>query len=222
MTSTTITPPQTLSNFLNFAIKDGKLVATVLPQCPSISLWLLDPLFPQWDISNEQAAALMDAPPFWSFCWASGQVLAQYILNHPHIVANKTVVDFGAGSGVVAIAAKKAGAKSCTVCDSDPAALAAAAANAKMNNIELFFSDNLDSAESADIVTVADVFYDRNNIPLLDKLKQKYSILLVADSRLKGQPLEGLKVLSQHTSHTVPDLDESSEFNNVYVYMSDN
>ena len=62
---------------------------------------------------------------YWAFCWASGQVLARYLLDHPERVRGKVVMDVGAGSGVVGIAAKIAGAKRVIACDIDPNALAA-------------------------------------------------------------------------------------------------
>src|SRR6266581_1789142 len=69
-------------------------------------------------------------PPYWAFAWAGGQALARFLLDHPERVAGRAVLDFGAGSGLVAIAAAKAGAASVTAADIDPFAAAAIAANA--------------------------------------------------------------------------------------------
>ena len=66
-------------------------------------------------------------PPFWAFAWAGGQALARYIADHPEIVAGRRVLDFASGSGLVAIAAAKAGAAQVEASEIDPFALAAIA-----------------------------------------------------------------------------------------------
>ena len=76
-----------------------------------------------------------ESAPFWAFCWASGQLLARYVLDHPELVRGRRVLDFGCGSGVVAIAAALAGAESAVACDCDPLALEAARANAALNGV---------------------------------------------------------------------------------------
>lgn len=213
-----ITPPVELQTALQARIDNGLLVNTALPHCPKINLWLLDPLFPQWDLSHEQAADLMDNPPFWTFCWASGQVLARYLLDNPTLVRNRTVLDFGAGSGIVGIAAKMAGAKKVICCDSDLNALNACLSNAKLNSVDIDIVDDLEKVRSADIATVADVFYDRDNLPLLEKIEQRCQELIIADSRLVKNELSKYKRIASFESHTVPDLDESRQFNNVSLY----
>ncbi|BFM08824.1 class I SAM-dependent methyltransferase [Halioxenophilus aromaticivorans] len=207
-----------LTRQLQVKIPNGALVATQLPRCPKIELWLLAADYPQWQLSHEQAAELMDKPPFWSFCWASGQVLAGQILANPDWVAGKTLVDFGAGSGVVAIAATLAGAQQVWVCDQDPIALLAAQANAERNGVQLATCESLENAPATDIITVADVFYDRDNLPLLTTMLARYGEVLMADCRLHGAEIPGLTIVGHHRSHTVPDLSESDEFNNVYLY----
>ena len=162
----------------------------------------------------------MEKPPYWAFCWASGQVLARHFLQHPALVADKTLLDFGAGSGVVAIAAKLAGAARAIVCDCDPHALLACRVNADLNQVALEYSEDFDTSPAADMVTVADVFYDRDNLPLLSTMQQRFKRLWVSDSRLKGQPLPGMAIVDHFDSHTVPDLKESIEFNRVALYRN--
>lgn len=197
------------------------------PQAPYLPLLLISEDYPREGLPNEVAQALMDNPPYWCFCWASGQVLARYLLENPEIVKNQTVIDFGAGCGIVAIAAALSGAERVIACDLDPNALAACAVNAERNGVNLeYSSDVLDLLADANmgsaIITVADVFYDRDNLPLLDKFNAFFAEVLVADSRLKGMPLPGLKTLGVEASHTVPDLDESVEFNRVTLYRTVN
>ncbi len=209
-----------LTQQLHKKIPNSELSFTTLPHCPNISLWLLDANYPQWRLTHEQAADLMDKPPFWSFCWASGQVLAAQLLQNPQWVKGKSLLDFGAGSGVVAIAAKMAGADEVWVCDQDPNALLAAKANALANGVALNYCSDLENSPKTQVITVADVFYDRDNLPLLTYMQEHFSEILMADCRLKGEPLPGLTIIDYHRSHTVPDLSESDEFNNVYVYRS--
>jgi ribosomal protein L11 methylase PrmA len=43
-----------------------------------------------------------------------------HLLDHPHIVSGREVLDVGSGSGIVAIASVKAGARKVVACDIDP------------------------------------------------------------------------------------------------------
>lgn len=195
------------------------------PQTPELLLLLISEDYPRQGLPADVAEALMDDPPYWCFCWASGQVLARYLLDNPSLVAGKTVVDFGAGCGIVAIAAKLAGAERAIACDLDSIALAAARVNAEASGVELEYSEDIaqilnDTQYQGSVVTVADVFYDRENLPILSKFNAFFSNVLVADSRLKGMPLPALNTLEVIASHTVPDLDESREFNRVTLYQT--
>lgn len=214
-----------LSEHLQSRIPGATLSWQCPPQTPDLPLLLISEDYPREGLPYEVAQALMDNPPYWCFCWASGQVLARYLLENPDIVKNQTVIDFGAGCGIVAIAAAQAGAERVIACDLDPNALAACAVNAERNGVNLDYSGDVfdllaDTNMASAIITVADVFYDRDNLPLLDQFNAFFKEVLVADSRLKGMPLPGLKTLGVKASHTVPDLDESVEFNRVTVYRT--
>ena len=80
--------------------------------------------------------AIIDRPAYWAFCWASGQVTARFLLDNPSICKNKTVIDFGSGSGVLSVAAALTGAASVIACDSDADARAAILENAKLNQVK--------------------------------------------------------------------------------------
>ena len=214
-----------LNDHLQSRIPGATLSWQCPPQTPNLPLWLISEDYPREGLPYEVAQALMDDPPYWSFCWASGQVLARYLLDNPSIVKDQVVVDFGAGCGIVAIAAALAGAKRVVACDLDPNALAACEANAQRNSVKLEYSSDVfdlltDSNMASAIITVADVFYDRDNLPLLATFNGFFKEVLVADSRLKGMPLDGLETLGVVASHTVPDLDESVEFNRVTLYRT--
>lgn len=128
-----------------------------------IELRLATEVTPLWTAS---AADLEDAeiePPFWAFAWAGGVALARWVLDHPDAVCGRVVLDLGAGSGLVAIAAKRAGAARVIAADVDPVALVACLVNAERNGvaIETEGRDRLDDLETdADVVLVGDLFYD--------------------------------------------------------------
>ncbi|SDQ04016.1 Predicted nicotinamide N-methyase [Quadrisphaera sp. DSM 44207] len=103
-------------------------------------------------------------PPFWAFPWAGGQALARYVLDHPHVVAGRRVLDVASGSGLVALAAARAGAASVLADDVDPLALQAVRANAAANGLAVAVTgeDLLDGdGGGADVVLVGDACYAR-------------------------------------------------------------
>jgi len=213
-----------LDTYLQSRVPGSRLEKTQLPQVPELSLYLMNEDYPRDSLSRKQVLELMDNPPYWCFCWASGQVLGRYVLDNPIWVRGKTVVDLGAGSGVVGIAAKLAGAGRVILCDLDEKALRAGELNGRINGVNVDFSSSVEALLKEDVnewvITVADVFYDRENLPLLEKMQNRFGTLLVSDSRLKGQPLQGMDIIGGYDSHTVPDLDESREFNRVTLYRS--
>ncbi len=164
---------------------------------------------------------IMDDPLYWVFCWASGQVLAEYLIDNPQWVRGKRVLDFGCGSGVVAIAAAQAGAAEVVACDIDPLALEATALNAQLNDVRLTLSDDYHAVQGeVDLITVADVLYDRENLPWLAQFALRSPAVLVADSRVKDFDFPPYELLERRESCTLPDLDESAEFRCVSIYKS--
>ena len=214
-------PPRDLQARLNRLLPDIRLLATPLPLVPEIRLWLLDELVDE-RLDQEVANALMEAPPYWSLCWASGQVLARHLLADPQWVRGKTVLDVGPGSGVVAIAAALAGAARVIACDLDPDALAATAANAALNGVDVQLSDDLEAALAAtDCVCAADILYDRDNLPLLERFHDSGLPILLADSRIANLEPPGLRLLGTWPASTWPDLGEAGEFNRVRIFASE-
>ena len=90
-----------------------------VPFVPEIQLYLADEATELWQKTEDELGKIGLPPPFWAFAWAGGQALARYILDHPALVAGQTVLDFASGSGLVAIAAKMAGAAQVMACDID-------------------------------------------------------------------------------------------------------
>jgi len=197
----------------------GRLEEQALPRCPDIRLLLLQEDYPQGELDPEAVQRVMDNPLYWVFCWASGQVLAHYLREHPHWVAGRTVLDFGCGSGVVAIAAARAGARRVIACDIDPLALAATRANARLNGVDLeLAADYSDVRGALDLIIVADVLYDRANLDWLGRFSTRATQVLVADSRVKDFNYPPYRELARHRACTLPDLDESPEFRDVRIY----
>ena len=209
---------QTLDRYLRSLLPGCSLHSQALPLCPEISLYLINPDYPQHALVSETISRLMNEPPYWSFCWASGQVLARHILDHPQWVAGRHVVDFGSGSGVVGVAAAMAGAGRVSCIDHDPFARQAIVANALLNRVELQVHDSL---MAGDVVTVADVLYDRGNFPWLERFLERADKVLVADSRVKDFDHPPYREIARRQSCTWPDLDESAEFRDVRIYLAE-
>ncbi|ARN73205.1 class I SAM-dependent methyltransferase [Oceanicoccus sagamiensis] len=210
-----------LSHCLQQVLPSAQAEAIPLPLTPAIKLYLINQDFPQQSLSQDEMLAVMNYPAYWAFCWASGQVLAQYLLEQPERVRGKTVLDFGSGSGVVAIAAAMAGAATIYACDIDPDAMMATAANAKLNQVELkLYNDFFDITADIDVIIVADVLYDKENLPWLGRFIERAPEVLVADSRVKHFSYPPYTLIERREGSTVPDLDEFDEFRDVRIYYA--
>ena len=211
-----------LTQTIQKTLSMGRIECTTLPQCPEIELYLLNADFPQESLSPEDVRAIMLEPAYWVFCWASGQALARWILDNPHIVHGKRVLDFGTGSGVVAVAAALAGASKVIACDIDPLARQAARANCHLNGVEFEVCGDWKSImDELDLIIVADVLYDKQNLPLLDQFIARANEVLVADSRVKNFNVPPYVKIAELESTTLPDLDEFDEFKQVRIYYAD-
>jgi len=134
------------------------------PHAPELSLHLADEITPIWKLTEEALEEIGLPPPFWAFAWAGGQALARYILDNPEIVAGKRVIDFATGSGIVAIAAMKAGAASVLAADIDVFCEAAVSLNAEANGVAVGFTDKnlLDAPPPpADVLLAGDICYEK-------------------------------------------------------------
>ena len=209
-----------LTKNLNETITTSSLALTKLPLCPEISLYLISADYPKGRLPDEEMHAIMNRPAYWAFCWASGQVLAAHLIAHPEICRNKTVLDLGAGSGVVAIAAAISGAASVIACDLDTHALDACSVNGNANQVELDTLEDLElCVEKVDLLIAADVLYDRENIPWLERLGNYANEVLIADSRIRDESVfKGFEKMGDINATTIPDLDELKEFGDVTIY----
>lgn len=175
------------------------------PHVPEIELHLADEAHDLWHRTEEELATIGLPPPFWAFAWAGGQGVARYILDHPNAVAGRTVLDFASGSGLVAIAAMKAGATSVIASDIDPFALPAIAINATANSVAITptLTDLIDQDHGWDVVLAGDVFYERpladRLIPWFSKLSARGARIIVGDPGRAYLPKERLEQLAVYT-----------------------
>lgn len=216
---TTSSPADELQQLLRQTLPRAALKLTQTDACPAIALYLIDPASLLGPLSHDEAQAVVAEPAYWTFCWASGQVLAQYLLDHPELVRGKTVVDVGSGSGIVAIAAALAGACRSYACDIDADALAAAKVNAEANQVAVTQVTALDDiSENIDLIVAADLLYDRDNHHLLAEFRQSAKEVWLADSRMKQLPDANYRKVTMIEARTCPDLNEFEEFNRVTIY----
>lgn len=139
------------------------------PHVPELRLYLATEAHELWLKTEEELEEIGLPPPFWAFAWAGGQGLARYVLDHPESVSGKRVLDFASGSGLVAIAAAKAGAAKVLAADIDPWTQTAIRLNAALNSVDIGFTgvDLVGKPVDADVLLAGDVFYDRAFADLL-------------------------------------------------------
>jgi len=152
---------KTIGDPEGFVLENTRLRA--VPMVPEISLHVADDALPIWEKTEEELGALGLPPPFWAFAWAGGQALARHLLDHRELVAGKDVMDFASGSGLVAIAAVMAGARTVLATDIDPICRAAMDLNARANSV-VFDIDMADvttgPSRGCDVICAGDVFYE--------------------------------------------------------------
>ena len=131
---------------------------------PEIRLHLAEESVPIWQKTEEELGLMNVPPPYWAFAWAGGQALARYVLDNPGLFDGRSVLDLGSGSGLTAIAARMAGAKSVLANDIDALSLEAVRLNAAFNGIVVETSQaDLLAAPPApfDVILAGDLFYER-------------------------------------------------------------
>jgi predicted nicotinamide N-methyase len=181
------------------------------PLVPEIKLHLASEVLPLWHKTEEELVRIGVPPPYWAFAWPGGQALARYILDHPDLVAGKRVLDFGAGSGLVALAAAKAGARHVIAADIDPFAVAAISRNAKANalTVEAVDKDMIGSRERFDLILIGDMCYER---PLAERLmawlKETQADILLGDPGRTYFPKTGLTRLAIYSVPTTRELED--------------
>jgi predicted nicotinamide N-methyase len=133
-----------------------------VPMVREIRLYTATELVPLWRATQDWLDAVGVNVPFWCVPWAGGQALARFVLENPEVVRGTRVLDFGTGSGLLAIAAAMAGAASVRAVDVDPLAIAACTLNAAANGVtvDACCEDVVGTVVDADVVLAGDVWYE--------------------------------------------------------------
>jgi predicted nicotinamide N-methyase len=186
-----------------------------LPGFDDMRLHLADEVLPLWHAVQAELADPDAALPFWAFAWAGGLALARYLREHPEAVAGHTVLDFATGSGLVAVAAMRAGAASATGADIDPFAEAAVALNARANGVRVGFvrRDLLNEDPPAvDVILAGDAWYEEplaeRVVPWLRRAAEHGSRVLIGDPGRRYLPVDELDKVASYQVRTTTELED--------------
>ncbi|MGO4706938.1 methyltransferase [Microvirga sp. 2MCAF38] len=173
-----------------------------VPHAPEISLHVADEATELWKRTEEELGEIGLPPPFWAFAWAGGQALSRYVLDHPETVRGRRVLDFASGSGLVAIAAAKAGAAEVIACDIDPFSITAITLNAQANDVHVspMKADLVGRDEGWDTVLAGDICYERDLAARvadwLLSLSRRGATVLIGDPGRRYLPKDRLESLA--------------------------
>jgi len=198
----------------SFILDNTRLLSP--PLVPEVRLHLAEESLPIWQKSEEELGQLNVPPPFWAFAWAGGQAVGRYLLDHRSVVAGRSVLDLGAGSGLGAIAAMLAGARSALAADIDAIAVEAIGLNAGLNGVavEATGADLLAVPPGAfDLVLIGDLFYER---PLAEKVlafaeaaRAQGADVLVGDPRRSYFPKEKFAAVAHYEVPVTRELEDA-------------
>jgi predicted nicotinamide N-methyase len=185
------------------------------PMLPEIRLHQAQDAFALWERTEEAAGQAGQPPPFWAFAWPGGLALARYLLDHRALVAGRTVLDLGAGSGLVAIAAALAGAGSVLASEVDVLAHTAIRLNAAANGVDVAICGDVlgGAGEDADVVLAADVWYERDLASrvtgLLIRASDRGARVLAADVGRAFLPRELFGLVAGYEVPVIADLENA-------------
>jgi predicted nicotinamide N-methyase len=193
------------------------------PLVPEVTLHLADEAVALWQRTEAELGALGLPPPFWAFAWAGGQALARYLLDKPEIVTGRRVLDFASGSGLVGIAAAKAGASEVLAAEIDPFAIEAIRMNASLNSAALTTipRDVIGEEGLADIILAGDICYQRDIaervIAWLAAEAKRGVTVLIGDPGRSYLPKHQLVPLAEYVVPVTRAL-EDGEFKRTHVW----
>ncbi len=182
---------------------------------------------PLWRKTEEELGRIGLPPPFWAFAWVGGQALARYLADNPDLARGRGVLDFASGSGLVAIAAAKAGAARVEASEIDEFALSAIELNADVNAVEIFARDGdlVGRDEGWDVILAGDVSYERDMAGAvtdwLQRLARRGALVLIGDpgrSYLARDRLERIAEYEAPVSREIEDAD--TKRTGVYRFLS--
>jgi predicted nicotinamide N-methyase len=185
-----------------------------VPLVPEIRTWQATELTPLWHATAAELAG-WDDTPFWAFPWAGGQALARYLLDHPGEVRGRRVFDFASGSGLVAIAALRAGAPGAVGADLDPFCAAVIPMNAALNGVAVEVRPGNaigEAVEGAGLVVAGDVFYERalgrEALAWFRRLAGRGLRVLVGDPGRTYSPEEGTRQLCVYDVPSTTEIED--------------
>ena len=186
-----------------------------VPFVPEIRTCQADDAIALWEITEQRHGGPGLAPPFWAFPWAGGQALARYVLDRPDLVAGRAVLDLAAGSGLVALAASLAGARSVVANEIDPYAIAAIRLNADANEREIQTCQGnllVEAVSDADVVLAGDVFYNRDMaaamLDFLRAARERGAVVLAGDPGRAYVPTDDLVAAATYDVPVIRDLED--------------
>lgn len=224
-------PEETAEGARVVAVPDAGALAALLdeyapfgpvPLVPEVQVFQGKVLLELWGAAERLAGGSLP-PPFWGYPWPGGIALARYILDHPSVVAGARVLDLGAGGGVAALAAARAGAREVVVNDWDPWALATAAlAAARQGLVVVPLAGDLTAASGApevparyDVILCGDLYYERGVAPriraFLESARAGGAVVLVADAERAYFDSTGFTSLTEYRVPVPRDLEGADE-----------
>lgn len=212
---------QLLQDSIARLVPDAKLVWRELEECRGLGGYLLEEEAALRPLPAELASKVADSPPFWALLWPSGQALCRILASDPLLVTNTRVLDFGCGCGLVACAAAAGGAETILAVDLDPLARTAARVNANRNRVSIDIKPEA-SLASADLLLLADVLYDEDQLQGLYGMQLSLPEVFVVDSRLRKLEWEGFSYLGECSGQALPDLDPQREFGRLRFWYRGN
>jgi predicted nicotinamide N-methyase len=202
--------PDALADFVR-----ARTAPATVPLAPELRLYQATELTPLWHATAAELAGWDDSP-YWAFPWAGGQALARTILDEPALVAGRRVFDFATGSGLVALAAARAGAAEVIACDLDPFCAAAVALNAGLNGLAIPFraGDPIgDPLDGLDVLLAGDVFYERalaaRALAWFRGLAARGVRVLAGDAGRVYAPADGFTVRAVHDVPTTVEIEDA-------------
>jgi predicted nicotinamide N-methyase len=184
------------------------------PLVPELMLHLASEITPIWHATEASLERTGLPPPYWAFAWPGGQALARHLIDRPALVRGRRVLDFGAGSGLVAIAAAHAGAAAVIAAEIDAFAAAAITLNAALNAVvvEVTIDDLVDHDDGWDIVLAGDICYER---PMAERvtawlriLAARGAVVLLGDPGRSYLPRDRLEALARYDVPTSRELED--------------
>ncbi len=187
------------------------------PLVPEIRLHLAEESLPIWQKTEEELGKINVPPPYWAFAWAGGQALARYVLDNPWLLAGRSVLDLGAGSGLQAIAAAKAGAREILAAEIDALALLACQLNFEVNAVtaktteEDFLAAPL--SRYFDVILVGDLFYERQLadkvLAMIEEVMAHDTIVLIGDPQRNYFPKGRFHDVAHYEVPVTRDLEDA-------------